>query len=77
MDMGYCVQYFIYFQGYWVFRKTNLFMDIFQFIMDTCIFISREMGYFQEEKKVSCLPYISDCYMNLTYFCLALVPLYY
>ena len=23
-DMGYCVQYFVYFQGYWVFRKTNL-----------------------------------------------------
>ena len=22
-DMGYCVQYFVYFQGYWTFRKIN------------------------------------------------------
>ena len=35
---------FCYFQGYWIFRKIN-YGDISQFIMDTCLFISRDMGY--------------------------------
>ena len=50
-DMGYLVQYFRYFQGYWKFRKIN-YGDICQFIRDICLFTSRDMGY-------SVPPYIS------------------
>ena len=42
--MGYLVQYFRYFQGYWKFRKIN-YGDICQFIRDICLFTSRDMGY--------------------------------
>ena len=40
-DMG----YFVYFQGYLVVRIIN-YEDICQFTGDTCLFTSRDMGYF-------------------------------
>ena len=39
--MEYCVQYFCYCQGYWLFRKK--YGDICQFIRDTCLFTSRKI----------------------------------
>ena len=45
-DMEYCVQYFGYFQEYWVFRKIK-YGPICQFIRDTCLFTSRDMGYLE------------------------------
>ena len=42
--MGYLVQYFCYFQGYWKFRKSN-YGDICRFIRDICLFTSRDIGY--------------------------------
>ena len=44
--MGYCVQYIVYFQGYWVFRKLN-YGDTCQFVSETCPFTSRDMGYLE------------------------------
>ena len=41
-DMGYCVQYFVYFQGYYVFRKIT-YGDVCHFIRDTCLFNLRDM----------------------------------
>ena len=38
------VQYLGYFQGYWIIRKIS-FGGICQFITDTCLFTSRDMGY--------------------------------
>ena len=43
-DMGYCVQYFVYFHGHLVLRKNNN-GNICQFIRNTCQFTLRDMGY--------------------------------
>ena len=42
--MGYLVEYFGYFQGYLLLWEIN-YGDICQFIRDTCLFTSRDMGY--------------------------------
>ena len=42
--MGYLVQYYCYFQGYWKYRKIN-YWDICRFTRDICLFTSRDMGY--------------------------------
>ena len=53
-DMG----YFVYFQGYLVYRIIH-YEDICQFTRDTCLFTSRDMGYFvpliQASNIVPCL----------------------
>ena len=58
--MGYCVQYFRYFQGYWIFRKID-YRDICQFIRDHSLFTSRDMGYLVP-------PYTSLFYMVTNIF---------
>ena len=43
-DMGYCVQYLFYFQGYWLFGEIN-YWDICQFIRDTYLITLRDIEH--------------------------------